>query len=265
MIDDATGVSWVEHGEGVPLVVLHGFTVDHRLTLDFVESALVDRPVRRLHLDLPGHGLSSGDGINSADDVVDRVAALLDTVIGGTPRGFIGSSFGGAVARALTGRAPHLSLGMALIAPMVVADHADRTLPVHQPVEVDHALAATVDPVDWDDFAGITHRQDEATWELYVRDVLPGLRLGNQDAIARIAAAYDFTHRPEDGPAFDKPVTFILGRQDPVVGWADARALADDYPNATYVMVDAGHNPHHEQPALSAEALTTWADAALRA
>ncbi len=263
-VDHATGIAWTEHGSGVPVVVLHGFTVDHRLTLDVVESSLRDQPVRRLHLDLPGHGHSTGDGIDSADDVVDRVSAFLESTLGDTPRGFIGSSFGGAVSRALTGRAPDRSLGMALLAPMVIADHSARTLPIHAPVNVDRELAATVDPADWEDFASITYRQDRASWDLYVRDVLPGIALGDQEAIARIAAAYDFEQRPERGPAFTKPVTFVLGRQDPVVGWADADALADAYPRAKYVMVEAGHNPHHEQLELAGQAIAAWADEVLR-
>ena len=57
-------------------------------------------------------------------------------------------------------------------------------------------------------------------------------------------------------------MTFILGRQDPVVGYADALALAASYPRATYLVADgAGHNPHHEQPELCAAALEAWLDA----
>ncbi len=115
------------------------------------------------------------------------------------------------------------------------------------------------------DFAEFTFRQTRQHWELYLEEVAPGTRLADLDAIGRISAAYEFSVRPESRfTTYDRPVTFILGRQDPVVGYADALALAASYPRATYLVADgAGHNPHHEQPELCAAALAAWIDAVL--
>ncbi len=104
---EPTGIHWIEHGTGLPVVMLHGLMGDHRLISRFTESVLEPRPgLRRLHLDLPGHGRSSGDGVASSDDVADRVATFLDDVLGDEPYALVGNSFGGGVARALTGRDP---------------------------------------------------------------------------------------------------------------------------------------------------------------
>jgi len=264
---DATGISWIEHGAGVPVVMLHGLMGDHRLISTFTESVLSSRPgLRRLHLDLPGHGRSSGDGVSSSDDVVERVAAFLDDVVAGQPYALVGNSFGGGVARALTARDPSRVLGLALIAPMIIADHARRDVPAHDPIVVDHdVIASAADDEDVRDFASFTFRLTRRHWELYVADAVPGARAADVKAIERISAAYEFSVSPESRfTTYDRPVTFILGRQDPVVGYADALALAlaPAYPRATYVVADgAGHNPHHEQPQLSAAALGSWVDA----
>lgn len=261
---DATGISWTEHGAGIPVVMLHGLVGDHRLISRFTEAALVTTPgLRRLHVDLPGHGRSSGEGISSSDDVVDRVASFLDDVLAGETYAVIGNSFGGGIARALTAREPSRVLGMALIAPMIIADHARRDVPPHHPIVVDaDLLDSAADDEDVRDFAELTFRLSRQHWDLYVDEVVPGARIADMEAIGRISAAYEFSVRPESRfTTYDRPVTFILGRQDPVVGYADALALAASYPRATYLVADgAGHNPHHEQPELCAAALGAWID-----
>ena len=92
--------------------------------------------------------------------------------------------------------------------------------------------------------------------------MLPGALLGDHDAIRRIAASYEFSTSPEGRfETYDRPVAFILGRQDSVVGYADALSLANSYPHATFAVLDgAGHNVHHEQPELTAKVLGEWAD-----
>src|SRR5687768_5437795 len=104
---DATGISWTEHGTGIPVVMLHGLVGDHRLISRFTEASLPATPgLRRLHVDLPGHGMSSGEGVSSSDDVVERVAAFLDDVLAGEQYAVVGNSFGGGIARAMTAREP---------------------------------------------------------------------------------------------------------------------------------------------------------------
>ena len=263
-LHETTGIDWTERGDGLPVVMLHGLMGDRRLISRFTESVLAERPgLRRLHLDLPAHGLSSGKGISSSDDVVDRVAAFLDDVLGAEPYAVVGNSFGGGIARALTAREPSRVAGMALIAPLIIADHAKRDVPALVPIDVEALDGGTDD--DRRDFAEFTFRQTRQHWQLYLDEVAPGTRLGDADAIGRITAAYEFSVPPESRfTTYERPVTFILGRQDPVVGYADALAIAPSYPRATYLVADgAGHNPHHEQPELCAAALGAWIDAVI--
>lgn len=50
---------------------------------------------------------------------------------------------------------------------------------------------------------------------------------------------------------YDKPALFITGRQDNSVGYQDLWNLIEDYPRATFAVLDlAGHNLQIEQPEL---------------
>lgn len=145
-IHEPTGIHWIEHGSGPAIVVLHGFQVDHRLVHRFVESVFeVRADFRRIYVDLPGHGKSSGHDITSADDVVGRISAFIDDLMGTEPYALVGNSFGGGIARALTSLAPSRILGMALIAPMIIADSARRALPEHRVLEADDVFLATIE------------------------------------------------------------------------------------------------------------------------
>lgn len=66
-------VHYVQHGEGVPVLVLHGAGVDHREVEACFEPAL--RAVgghRRIYPDLPGMGQTRAPAaLRSADDVLD--------------------------------------------------------------------------------------------------------------------------------------------------------------------------------------------------
>ena len=268
-VHEPTGIHWIEHGSGPAIVLLHGFQVDHRLVYRFVESTFdVRRDFRRIYVDLPAHGKSCGHDISSADDVVARTSAFIDDLLGTQPYALVGNSFGGGIARALTGLSPSRILGMALIAPLMIADSTRRTLPEHQVLEADDAFLATIESEDARaDFEQIAVRQNQQTWEHFANDVLPSAGLGDRDALDRVTSRYEFSTNPESRfKTFDRPVVFILGRQDSVVGYADALSAANSYPRATFAVLDgAGHNVHHEQPDLAARLLGEWADRVLAA
>ena len=84
---------------------------------------------------------------------------------------------------------------MALIAPMIIADHSLRDVPVHEPVDVEPLFREPED--DLRDFAEVTFRHTTQHWDLFVDEVVPGARLANMEAIGRISAAYEFSIRPE--------------------------------------------------------------------
>jgi len=77
-------VHYVEHGEGRPVVVLHGAGVDHREVEACFEEALgAHGGLRRFYPDLPGMGRTPAPpSLRSADDVLDLLLGFTDRVIG---------------------------------------------------------------------------------------------------------------------------------------------------------------------------------------
>ncbi|MGU3291472.1 alpha/beta fold hydrolase [Williamsia sp. M5A3_1d] len=250
-------------GSGVPVLLMHGWAVDHRIMLPLDESfASHARGWRRIYVDLPGFG-SSVDGassMTSADDIAADLDDVIDREIGDRPFAVVGSSFGAGLARRLAARRRDHILGVAMLCP-TAEPIASRRLPVARSVEVDEALLAGLDDSDRDQFTAVTTRQTADVWHRFERYVLPGLRAADRDLLERVRPA--LSQSPETaGPPYLGPVLMMLGRNDTVVGWRDQLELAEHYPNATVAVVDrCGHNVHLEYPDLTHHHLHAWLDA----
>ncbi len=130
MTDGVLAVHEVRHGRAgsLPLVLLHGFPLDHRMWLDVTALLAGDPTV--LAPDLPGFGVSPvgedvarvvGGEEPSIDVMADGVAATLRAAgIGGAV--VAGLSMGGYVAMALAERHPDLVVGLGLLDTKSTAD-----------------------------------------------------------------------------------------------------------------------------------------------
>lgn len=249
----------IEQGAGTPLVLVHGFGVDHRMLLPLDDVAAA-AGWRRLYPDLPWTpGTPVGD-VASTDDVVDLVVDELRRRLGDEPFAVLGSSFGGLVARAVAHRLRPQVLGLATLAGVVVAEHARRHVPPPTVLHRDPAaLAAAGEAAE--DYAEMAVEQTVEGARLFARHAFPGLRDADQRALERIAEQYSPTVGPEEGSPepFTAPSLFVTARQDHVVGYRDAWAGLDHYPRATYVTLDAaGHNLHLDRPTVVAALVQDW-------
>jgi pimeloyl-ACP methyl ester carboxylesterase len=60
---------------------------------------------------------------------------------------------------------------------------------------------------------------------------------------------------------FEGPSLFLAGRQDPVVGYQDAWPILEQYPRASFVVLDrASHDFPFEQKALFKALVDDWLD-----
>lgn len=223
----------VSRGEGAPLLLLHGFAMDHTMLLG-LDPVFADG-WRRVYVDLPGMGLSpAGPEIDSTDAVADAVADFIRDEFGDERFAILGDSFGGMLARRLARDFGDRVMGIALLCPVFVADHSRRELPELAPGDGPFAEAT----------GGVA--PDPA-------------------AIARIEARYELRTPPES-IAFPGLTTVITGRQDTVVGYRDALRMLDSYPRATITVLDgAGHDAHLDRPASVAALLSDWASALVEA
>jgi pimeloyl-ACP methyl ester carboxylesterase len=251
----------VTHGEGTPVLALHGWTPDHRLMTGCLEPIFTELPgYRRLYPDLPGMGQSPAGTIDSSDGIQAAIREFIDTEIGAEPFVLIGESYGGYLARGLVAERPEQILGLGLICPIGVAlEQADRTVPEHLVLESDPAVLATLTPEEAEDFTGISVLQTADVLRTYQRDVVPGLDAADTEAMERIRKNWALTIPPESGPVYSGPSLILCGRQDSVTGYEDQYPLLPHYPRATYAVLDmAGHNLQIEQPELLAVLIRDW-------
>jgi pimeloyl-ACP methyl ester carboxylesterase len=243
---------YVEHGDGVPLVVLHGAGVDHRDVEAGIEALALPAGYRRIYPDLPGMGTSTAEGLAGNDDVVDALCAFLDHV-SPDPVLLAGHSYGGYLARGVAGRRPARVRGLALLCPIG-----------EQTTNVPDLQVVREDPDAWDEldrdqheaFAGYFVVRTPATARRYRDAVAPGAALADEAALGRIFAewAVDLGSEPSTAPTL-----LVAGRRDSVVGYVDTVGLLDSYPHATLAVVDnAGHALIHEQPDVVGALLTDW-------
>lgn len=251
----------VAHGEGTPVLALHGWTPDHRLMTGCLEPIFAARPgYRRLYPDLPGMGQSPAGSIDSSDGIMATLREYIDTEIGAEPFVLIGESYGGYLARGLVAERPEQILGLGLICPSGQAlEHADRTVPDHVVLESDPAVLEGLTPEQVEDFTGIAVLQTAETLRRYQQDIEPGLDAADVEAMARIRKNWALTIAPESGPIYTGPSLILCGRQDSVTGFEDQYPLLPHYPRASYVVLDrAGHNLQIEQPELLATLIGDW-------
>lgn len=248
-----------ENGAGRPLILVHGFGVDHRILLP-LDDALAESAWRRIYVDLPWVGPQMGNTPDGTQGVADALVEEIHGHLGDEPFAILGSSFGGMLARYVAHEMSQQVLGLATLVAAFVADSAHRVLPEHRViVENPDVVRAAGDAGPG--YAEIAVIQSAESVRAFTELVVPGLEGADQAVLERIAASYALDREPEDahpGP-FARPSLHIFGRQDQVTGFEDGLARRDHYSRATFAVVDAGgHNLHLERPALVGALVTDW-------
>lgn len=244
--------------EATPLILIHGFGVDHRLLLPLDPVIDTVGGWRRIYLDLPGHGASPIGSVASAEDVVTAVHQVIAEQVGEARFAMLGNSFGAMLARRIAHDRRDQLLGLALIAPVIVPAHRGRDVPSATVLRTD---AAAIDSLGdaGPSYREITAVQSPATARAFAEFASPGQAAADTPALERIAERYSLTGEPEASHPFTAPTLIVTGRQDQIVGYRDAWRLLEHYPRATFAVLDgAGHNTHLEQPGPVAGLLTDW-------
>ncbi|RYJ05670.1 MAG: alpha/beta hydrolase [Actinomycetales bacterium] len=249
----------VERGSGRPVVLVHGFPVDHRSMLPL--DGWLDEPGawRRIYVDLPFvRGSDSSRAIESSDDVLAELVDTLDRLIGPDESYLVvGSSFGGLLSSRIAHDDPRV-VGLALLEPAVIADHARRDVPPHVVLHEDPDALAAVDPALAQEYAEMSVVQSAEGLQVFAESVHAGLEAADPTVVARVEQKYSLSGG-EAELGYDGPTLVVTGRQDHVVGYQDQLDLLDRYPRATFALLDsAGHNAHLERPDVVGALLRDW-------
>lgn len=248
-------------GEGSPILILHGGYLDHRHMVDAVEPVFEQvTGWRRLYIDIPGHGQSNVDtSVNDHDKVLDLILDFLDEQVPGEPCALIGESRGGYLARGIVYKKPERVSGALFIVPGRYAVAREGSVPEHTTIKRDDDLLATLPEHE----AGRFNRlvvQNKGILEKIRATKIPAIRLADLAHQENIDKSYEFSFDVDSPPQpFNKPCLFLLGRQDAMVGYLDAWRALENFPRATFSILDkAGHSLSWEQPELFVALTREW-------
>jgi len=242
----------VDQGAGLPVVLIHGFPLDHTIWQAQIEALSPD--YRVIAPDLRGHGDSpASDGVYSMDLLARDVLALLDDL--GVERAvWVGHSMGGYATMAALRLAPERILGVALVNTHPFADSDARRLERIQSAELvmengasdlAFSLMSTLFGPHYDRQS----RQAQAIKDLMAATPPEGVN----------GALRGMAERPDSSDtlrALRVPALVIAGADDPGVTPAIAEQTAQMIPDAELVIIpNAGHLAPVEQPEQTTAAL----------
>jgi 3-oxoadipate enol-lactonase len=238
---------FVEKGEGIPLICLHGYVLDHTIWLKMADRM---KPSIRLILpDLRGHGKSSApEGKYSMQDMAEDVLKILDNL--NLQLLYIaGHSMGGYVALALAEICPERFLGIALVASHTFADSLEKMKSRLEDIEkIKNSLPAEV----LKDFPEKLTR-DPGVAEFCKELISQTNRNGVMGALAGMAERPDRTNILA---TLNIPKLLIVGSDDQLIPLENTKEMSLKIKNLQVVEIkNAGHMPMLEYPDQTAIAI----------
>jgi pimeloyl-ACP methyl ester carboxylesterase len=257
-------VHYEEVGVGRPLVVLHGWPLDHRhVQNDFEPVFASHKGWRRIYPDLPGMGETKvADWITCQDHMLEVVSAFIDIVTAGERFVVAGASYGGYLARGLVFQRSELMDGLMINVPVVQTDPQKQNLPKHRVVHQDADFLAALTPEEQTDLPGIFVAQSMEVLETMRSLFAPAGVIADHNFLGRLQSNYAFSFDVDVlREPFSAPALFLTGRFDHWCGYREAYQLLDNYPRATFAVLDrAGHGLAMEQKHLFRALVGEWLD-----
>jgi len=242
-------LAYERRGNGIPLVLIHGYPLDHTIWNPVVP--LLENDFDLILPDLRGFGESGTPTPHySMDDFAADLIGLLDQ-LGIQKAAIVGHSMGGYVALAFARCHPSRLRGLGLVASQALPDAPEKKEGRYQ--EAEHILAHGVRDVAEGMSTKLTADPVLQTKleELMLRQRPEGLA----EALRAMAERQDSTLLL---PEFDFPVVLVHGLADKLIPVERARDVRDLVKRGSLTEIEgAGHMPMMEAPQVTAEALKT--------
>ena len=240
-------LAYERRGSGTPLVLVHGFPLDHHLWDEVVP--LLEGTFDLILPDLRGFGESSVvDSTGSLNDYAADIAGLLDH-LNIRQAAIAGHSMGGYIALAFVRLFPERVRGLGLIGSQVLADPPERKEGRYKSAAdvAENGIGSVVETMT-------PKFTPNETLQAYART-----SMGRQPAAAYVAALRSMAERQDSTPllaSFNFPVVLVHGDADALVPIDRAREVKAAVPHAHLVEISgAGHMPMMEDSQKTAEAL----------
>ena len=256
-------IYYEEAGSGMPCLMLHGGGLDHRHMQNDMEPLFTDRAGwRRIYPDLPGTGRTqAANWITNQDHMLEVILEFVDAVAPGERYAIAGISYGGYLARGVVNRRGAQINGLLLIVPVIEPDKEKRSLPKHQLLRGDEEFLAALSPGEqWLRELAVVQSMGLLR---YQRDlIIPAIADADQVFLKRLEASNAFTFDVDALPdPFPAPSLFLTGRFDHWCGYRETYRILENYPRATFAILDrAGHALTYEQNILFKALVSEWLD-----
>jgi pimeloyl-ACP methyl ester carboxylesterase len=254
-------------GEGRPIIMLHGWGIDHRHMLSTMEPLFEKRlGWKRIYLDLPGHGKTPGkDWVTNQDRILDVVLDFIDAVIPGQRFVVAGASAGAYLARGVVHHRMESMDGLLLEVPLITAYAAMRHVPSPVTLVADPVLVSKLSPDEAEGYFPFVVVQSQKVADFVHTNYTAASEAGDQAFQAKIRERdenYAFSFDVDDLPKpFPAPTLIVTGRQDSIIGYRDAWEILEKYPRATFAVLDrSGHFVETEQEGLLHALACEWLD-----
>ena len=247
----------VDRGQGMPLLLAHGFPLDH--TMWHAQIDELSKTQRVIAPDLRGFGASQVTaGTVTMEQFADDLTLLLDALDVTEPVVFCGLSMGGYVAWQFWRR--HASRLKALVLCDTKAKADTPEAAAGRMKMVEHVLSAgaevVADAMPAKLFAPDTFQRQPQI----VEEVKQTIRRTHPESIA--AALRGMAARPDMSGELRQmavPALVIVGEHDSISPVDEMREIANSLPRSQFVVISAaGHMSPLEEPARFNEALGTF-------
>ncbi|MBN1201059.1 MAG: alpha/beta fold hydrolase [Anaerolineae bacterium] len=243
-----------ESGQGLPVVLLHGFPFDQCIWQ--AQRDVLSDTFRVITPDLRGHGQSPApDGTYYMDVLAGDVIALLDSL--GIERAvWVGHSMGGYVVMAALRTAPERVMGVGLVATHPYADTAEKRLQrlKSATLALNEGAASLALGMMSILFAPAVNRKSLMAQGIY-HVMVHTPPVGIAGALRGMAERPDSLKTLCDASV---PVAIMAGEDDQIVTPETSRQVARTIPASLVFIADAGHMPMVEQPGATTSALRTF-------
>lgn len=255
-------VYYEQRGEGRPILFLHGWPADHRSMVNDFEPLFEKREGwRRIYPDMPGMGKTRGAAwITNQDQMLDVLLQFIDAMIPGQRFCLAGMSYGGYLAQGVIYKRAAMVDGALFLVPAMGLARQERTLPEQVTLKEDEALLAELAPEEAALFRQTAVVQSRALLDSLKEDIVPARRAADFKFLEKVYEQYQFSFDVTRLPQpFEAPSLFLMGRHDTSVGYRDAWEVMEQYPRASFVVLDrAGHFLAREQKALFLALADEW-------
>ncbi len=257
-------INYDEIGEGRPILMLHSGYADHRHMKSCMEPLFKNRPGwKRIYFDYPGHGKTADEEwITSLEDVLNIVLEFIDKIIPDQNFTIASMSRGGYLSRGLLYHKSNLIDGLLMDVPSTIEAGSESRLPSYSTLKRDIGFETELKDEEAWIFNSIIVVHNRKVLNRVRKDFFPAFELADDTHHKKIIENFKFSFDIDSTPeSFDKPVLILVGRQDSIVGYRDAWNIIDQFPRASFVVLDkAGHFLQVEQSQLFNVLANEWLD-----